>query len=51
MQILKSCRCNLRSLSTDRRLDHGPWFTTATPPQTSSEKSSKSRLTDKTHDL
>ncbi|WMV59017.1 hypothetical protein MTR67_052402 [Solanum verrucosum] len=27
MQILRSCRCNLRSPSTDRRLDHGPcWW-------------------------
>ncbi|WMV58950.1 hypothetical protein MTR67_052335 [Solanum verrucosum] len=25
----------------------GPWFTTATPPQTSSEKLAKSRLTDR----
>ncbi|WMV37507.1 hypothetical protein MTR67_030892 [Solanum verrucosum] len=25
----------------------GPWFTTATPPQQSSEKSAKSRLTDR----
>ncbi|WMV32403.1 hypothetical protein MTR67_025788, partial [Solanum verrucosum] len=25
----------------------GPWFTTATPPQTSSDKSAKSRLTDR----
>ncbi|WMV09175.1 hypothetical protein MTR67_002560 [Solanum verrucosum] len=24
MQILRSCRCNLRSPSTDRRSDHGP---------------------------
>ncbi|WMV13848.1 hypothetical protein MTR67_007233 [Solanum verrucosum] len=28
MQILRSCRCNLRSPSTDRRSDHGPcWWT------------------------
>ncbi|WMV26572.1 hypothetical protein MTR67_019957 [Solanum verrucosum] len=27
MQILRSCRCNLRSPSTDRRSDHGPsWW-------------------------
>ncbi|WMV59626.1 hypothetical protein MTR67_053011 [Solanum verrucosum] len=28
MQILRSCRCNLRSPSRDRRSDHGPcwWF-------------------------
>uniref|UniRef100_M1D8C6 Uncharacterized protein n=1 Tax=Solanum tuberosum TaxID=4113 RepID=M1D8C6_SOLTU len=41
MQILRSCRFNLRSPSTDHRSDHDPcyglWFTTATPPQTSSE--------------
>ncbi|WMV44987.1 hypothetical protein MTR67_038372 [Solanum verrucosum] len=24
MQIFRSCRCNLRSPSTDRRSDHGP---------------------------
>ncbi|WMV07473.1 hypothetical protein MTR67_000858 [Solanum verrucosum] len=28
MQILRSCKCNLRSPSTDRRSDHGPcWWT------------------------
>ncbi|WMV22878.1 hypothetical protein MTR67_016263 [Solanum verrucosum] len=28
MQILRSCRCNLRSPSTDCRSDHGPcWWT------------------------
>ncbi|WMV55519.1 hypothetical protein MTR67_048904 [Solanum verrucosum] len=51
MQILRSCRCNLQSPSTDRRSDHGPcWWSVvhhATPPQTSSEKLAKSRLTDR----
>ncbi|WMV37854.1 hypothetical protein MTR67_031239 [Solanum verrucosum] len=41
MQILRSCRCNPQLPSTDRRSNHGPcwcpWFTIATPPQTSSE--------------
>ncbi|WMV49652.1 hypothetical protein MTR67_043037 [Solanum verrucosum] len=41
MQILRSYRCNPRLPATDRRSDHdpccGPWFTTTTPPQPSSE--------------
>ncbi|WMV10224.1 hypothetical protein MTR67_003609 [Solanum verrucosum] len=42
MQILRSCRCNLRSPSTDRRLDHGPsWWSVVrhcNPSPASSEK-------------
>ncbi|WMV51107.1 hypothetical protein MTR67_044492 [Solanum verrucosum] len=42
MQILRSCRCNLRSPSTDRRSDHGPcWWTVVrhcNPSPASSEK-------------
>ncbi|WMV57958.1 hypothetical protein MTR67_051343 [Solanum verrucosum] len=51
MQILRSCRCNLRSLSTDRRSDHSPcWWSvihhcTHSPNQLI--KLAKSRLTDR----
>ncbi|WMV30835.1 hypothetical protein MTR67_024220 [Solanum verrucosum] len=42
MQILRSCRCNLRSPSTDRRSDHGSswWFVVrhCNPSPASSEK-------------
>ncbi|WMV23964.1 hypothetical protein MTR67_017349 [Solanum verrucosum] len=42
MQILRSCRCNLRSPSTDRRSDHGPcWWSVVrhcNPSPASSEK-------------
>ncbi|WMV32184.1 hypothetical protein MTR67_025569 [Solanum verrucosum] len=51
MQILRSCRCNLRSPSTDRRSDHGPcWWTVVhhcNPSPASSEKLAKSRPTDR----
>ncbi|WMV54765.1 hypothetical protein MTR67_048150 [Solanum verrucosum] len=49
MQILRSCRCNSRSPSTDRRSDHGPcWWTVVhhcNPSLASSEKLAKSRPT------
>ncbi|WMV56339.1 hypothetical protein MTR67_049724 [Solanum verrucosum] len=42
MHILRSCRCNLRSPSTDRRSDHGPcWWSVVhhcNPSPASSEK-------------
>ncbi|WMV54778.1 hypothetical protein MTR67_048163 [Solanum verrucosum] len=49
MQILRSCRCNSRSPSTDRRSDHGPcWWTVVhhcNLSLASSEKLAKSRPT------
>ncbi|WMV50865.1 hypothetical protein MTR67_044250 [Solanum verrucosum] len=47
MQILRSCRCNPRTVGQTMACAGGPWFNTATPPQPSSEKSAKSRLTDR----
>ncbi|WMV45957.1 hypothetical protein MTR67_039342 [Solanum verrucosum] len=51
MQILRSCRCNPRLPSTESRSDHnlagGPWFTTATPPQTQLKKLARSRPMDR----
>ncbi|WMV14412.1 hypothetical protein MTR67_007797 [Solanum verrucosum] len=51
MQILRSCKCNPRLPSTDRRSDHDPcWWSvvpTATPPHLSSEKLAKSRHTNR----
>ncbi|WMV51424.1 hypothetical protein MTR67_044809 [Solanum verrucosum] len=51
MQIMRSCRCNLRSPSTDHRSDHGPcWWSVVhhcnlSPNQL--RKLVKSRLTDR----
>ncbi|WMV30603.1 hypothetical protein MTR67_023988 [Solanum verrucosum] len=49
MQILRSCRCNLRSPSTDRRSDHGPcWWSVVhhcNPSQPAQKKLAKSRPT------
>ncbi|WMV46960.1 hypothetical protein MTR67_040345 [Solanum verrucosum] len=51
MQILRSCRCNLRSPSTDRRSDHGPcWWSVVhhcNPSQPTQKKLAKSRPTDR----
>ncbi|WMV46394.1 hypothetical protein MTR67_039779 [Solanum verrucosum] len=51
MQILRSCRCNLRSPSTDRRSDHGPcWWTVVhhcNPSPNQLRKLAKSRPTDR----
>ncbi|WMV38075.1 hypothetical protein MTR67_031460 [Solanum verrucosum] len=51
MQILRSCRCNLRSPSTDRRSDHGPcWWSVVhhcNPSQPAQKKLAKSRPTDR----
>ncbi|KAH0708029.1 hypothetical protein KY289_013105 [Solanum tuberosum] len=38
--------CHPRTVGQTTARAGGPWFTTATPPQPSSEKSAKSRLTD-----
>ncbi|WMV27241.1 hypothetical protein MTR67_020626 [Solanum verrucosum] len=49
MQIFRSCRCNLRSPSTDRRSDHGPcWWTVVhhcNPSPNQLRKLAKSRPT------
>ncbi|WMV43257.1 hypothetical protein MTR67_036642 [Solanum verrucosum] len=51
MQILKSCRCNPRLPSTDRRSDNGPcWWSVVhhcNPSQTQLRNLAKSRLTDR----
>ncbi|WMV32578.1 hypothetical protein MTR67_025963 [Solanum verrucosum] len=51
MQILRSCGCNLRSPSTDRRSDHGPcWWSVVrhcNPSPSQLRKLVKSRLTDR----
>ncbi|WMV09295.1 hypothetical protein MTR67_002680 [Solanum verrucosum] len=51
MKILRSCRCNLRSSSTDRRSDHGPcWWSVVhhcNPSSNQLRKLAKSRLTDR----
>ncbi|WMV24298.1 hypothetical protein MTR67_017683 [Solanum verrucosum] len=51
MKILRSCRCNLRSPSTDRRLDHGPcWWSVVhqcNPSPNQLRKLAKSRFTDR----
>ncbi|WMV42530.1 hypothetical protein MTR67_035915 [Solanum verrucosum] len=51
MPILRSCRCNLRSPSTDHRSDHGPcWWSVVdhcNPSQNQLKKLVKSRLTDR----
>ncbi|WMV30766.1 hypothetical protein MTR67_024151 [Solanum verrucosum] len=51
MQILRSCRCNLRSPSTDRRSDHGPVLVVRGSPlqplPSQLRKLVKSRLTDR----
>ncbi|WMV58783.1 hypothetical protein MTR67_052168 [Solanum verrucosum] len=45
MQILRRCRCNPRTVSQTTGRTGGPWFTTATPPQTQLKKSANSRAT------
>ncbi|WMV42529.1 hypothetical protein MTR67_035914 [Solanum verrucosum] len=51
MQILRSCRCNLRSPSKDRRSDHGScWWAVVhhcNPSPNQLKKLAKSRLTDR----
>ncbi|WMV38077.1 hypothetical protein MTR67_031462 [Solanum verrucosum] len=51
MQILRSCRYNLRSPSMDRRSDHGPcWWSMVhhcNPSQPAQKKLAKSRPTDR----
>uniref|UniRef100_M1DFC3 Uncharacterized protein n=1 Tax=Solanum tuberosum TaxID=4113 RepID=M1DFC3_SOLTU len=51
MQILRSCRCNPRLPSTDRRSDHGPcWWSVVhhcNPSPAKLRKLAKSRLTDR----
>ncbi|WMV51164.1 hypothetical protein MTR67_044549 [Solanum verrucosum] len=51
MQILRSCRCNLRSPSMDRRSDHGPcWWSVVhhcNPSPNQLRKLAKPRLTDR----
>ncbi|WMV51106.1 hypothetical protein MTR67_044491 [Solanum verrucosum] len=39
--------CHPRTVGQTTARAGGPWFTTATPPQPSSEKSAKSQLTDR----
>ncbi|WMV14917.1 hypothetical protein MTR67_008302, partial [Solanum verrucosum] len=51
IQILRSCRCNLQSPSTDHRLDLGPcWWSVVhhcNPTPNQLRKLAKSRLTDR----
>ncbi|WMV54438.1 hypothetical protein MTR67_047823 [Solanum verrucosum] len=51
MQILRSCRCNPRLPSTDRRSDHGPcWWSVihhCNPSPNQLRKSAKSPFTDR----